>query len=295
MSWPVPTSGEAMVSLKGRVGSQRGGRYRRRRFVRKYGKGDTFWVPWADTDESSVHVAFRAERGIGGNAARRWISLRPDQVAMAPRGVGTGWNVNIQYDSAGQMSPIQRKRLRILRWDGAFHLGLGSSIAGADWEGVDDNNNVAPHNVSWLHYLWIKQKREPQDGNLGDDSTWSEEEARWNVGPFSDTFWELMRRRDLRHHGVVPVYGATMPIDFTTPGLVYLGAHDPLGRMPKLPLPRLPKGGLVLNPGEELNCWVAVTANLEGLLVQATGQTYANGWCRPVVGMPLMRMLCAFG
>lgn len=294
MTWPIPTSGEAMVSLKGRVGNTRGRRRFKTSMNRKFERKHTFWVPFGAPEEAGTLTStFSTQHpNIQSAAARRWICIRADGITFYPRGAGSDWDVEIQADSGREYSTV-RKSLVIHRFEGKFNLDLScmpdivEQMEGAEWGG---------HNVTRLFYLWTMHKRRPSEQNYEDNvDSYGEEHQDMNISPFStNVFWEWMRRRDIRKWGQVDVYGTKFPLDsLDQPATLHQFYGDRVGG--SLPFPRCGKNGIVIPPGYDLSCWVTGRA-LPGVQQQnaLNPATYEAGvHCRPVIGQPAMRMLCS--
>lgn len=247
MAWPIPTSGEAMVSLKGRVG---GGRYRRRRYYRR-SQTSTAWVPYNFFDQDTLgNEAVALFDSTGAGNSMRPISLNP-----------LDW---LASENSGQTFQQMNDTYKVHRFQGSIPVYLHM------YDGNDGDEVPTSASEYRVWYWWLREKAGGAldvvlPGNMDMLSPTGEGEI-------------MMRRRDILAMGSFRLHRAGMDGRLWPTSASQFNSWNihPEGHVARIPFPRLPKQGLRLARNEYLS-----------LFTNCRYVNYQNGTGDPLSYMPL--------
>jgi len=221
----IPARGEARVlaELKGSYGGKR---------MTRYGRRGGFRSRFADSK--------RRERFWYRTISQAWeqdIALGPAQIA------------NLAVTSISSDIPDQTKKL--LMFDGFILARLNPDA------GLDPEDHFQSTRARALLWYWWKQLR--TDGNASGPTT-----AEMDPRPITaqgGNLQQILYRKDILSWGVVPI--ALQGAALASSTYPYYPTPVNMRDMPfaRIPMPRLPRGGLVLTVERPLVCYAGVTTH----------------------------------
>lgn len=260
MAWPIPTSGEAMVQLKGRVGSSRGyRRFRRKSASKRYTKAQKIWMPY--TCLLSTSTQYNAPYVLNGghpvfnpsstDATHPWLG---DPDPFMPVNFWPQW-----AGAEEAKSGLFENGCQLLRVQGSIYVTLHAPT----YQFLSVNDAAARYQLHSARcpidslLMWHWRLIRSDSGIADDPSQFSELSPSFQViddgtgAPATDMLRDniaLASSKHLLSHGVIPISLTRWALDPLLLAGDSVNIMDALSQRPgwymrpfRLPLPRIPK------------------------------------------------------